>query len=161
MQLKMSGLYWCSFSKRDAERTLKDSSFGDFLIRDSKTHSCLLTISIKCKTKVVHMRTVYSKGQFSIEEEFYGHEPKFESFLSMIEYYVTLSRSGTVMTLSSAKNRKYSVQLLRALKTGCPSLKHLCRTKINSLIEERKEFLRTEKIPSDVESYLADYPFSI
>jgi len=64
-QLKTSGLYWCNLSREEAENMLQSKPFGDFLVRDSRMNSCLFTISTKCKTKVLHIRTVYSKGRFS------------------------------------------------------------------------------------------------
>ena len=160
-QLKSSGLYWSNISKEDAENMLQHRSFGDFLVRDSRMNSCLFTISTKCKTRVVHLRTIYSKGQFSLEGEYYGQEPKFEDFLSMLEYYMHLSRSGSFLTMYSSKNKKYHVQLIRAVRTSCPTLKHLCRTAINSQIKKGELLAIEEKLPCDVRSYLEAYPYGI
>ena len=160
-QLKTSGLYWCNLSREDAESILQNKAFGDFLVRDSRMNNCFFTLSIKCKTKVVHIRTIYSRGQFSIEGEVYGQEPKFDSCLSMLEYYMHLSKSGSFLTMLSSRSRKYHVQLLRALRTSCPTLKHLCRTSINSQIEKAQLPANVEKLPDDVKSYLEAYPYAI
>lgn len=160
-QLKTSGLYWRNLSREDAENILQNKSFGDFLVRDSRMNTCFFTLSIKCKPKVVHIRTIYSKGQFSIEGEFYGQEPKFDNCLSMLEYYMHFSKSGSFLTMLSSKNRKCHVQLLRALRTSCPTLKHLCRISINSQIEKGQLPANVEKLPDDVKSYLEAYPYPI
>lgn len=160
-QLKMSGFYWYNLSKQDAEKKLQNRKFGDFLVRDSRMDSCLFTISTKAKTRVVHIRTIYSKGKFSIEGEFYGLEPKFDNFVSLIEYYVNCSKSGSMLTLSSTKNRKYCIQLLRAVRTSCPSLKHLCRTRINSLVKEGQLPDVKDSVPKDVKWFLSAYRFTI
>ena len=160
-QLKTSGLYWCNLSREEAENMLQNKSFGDFLVRDSRMNNCLFTISTKCKTRVLHIRTVYSKGLFSIEGEYYGQEPTFHTILSLLAYYINLSRNGSFLTVFSSKNRKYHVQLLRGVRTTCPTLQHLCRTSINSQIEMGNLPTNIDKLPNDLKTYLQAYPFGI
>lgn len=161
MQLKMSGFYWGKLSKTEAEQTLQDGRHGDFLVRDSRQDSYLYTISMKCKSKVVHIRTLYSKGTYSLEAELFGGEPSFDNFLKLIEHYVKFSKSGSNLTVYSVKNRKCRVQLLRPVKTTCPSLQHLCRTKVNCLMDDGQFSGKRFMLPKEIRSFLSAYPFSI
>ena len=161
LQLEISGMYWRNCTKNDAEMSLEHRVHGDFLIRDSGMNNCLFTISIKCRKRVVHLRTIYSKGRFSIVGGYYGQEPTFCSFVAMIEHYIEKSKSGSMLVLSPSKHRKCHVQLLRPVRTVCPTLKHLCRTKINQLCESSGSPNIANDLPMDLRTYVKAYPFRI
>ena len=160
-ELETSGMYWKNMSRKQAEAMLERRNVGDFLIRDSLTTDHLFTISVRCRKRVYHARTTFSRGKFSIDSEYRGKDNGYESVVEMIEYYVEKCRTGYTFTFSSSKQKKVQVQLLRPVRTSCLSLKHICRTRINQIQERVPSKKLTENLPRDLKAYFNDYPFRI
>lgn len=160
-ELETSGMYWKNMSRKQAETMLGHRNVGDFLIRDSLTTDHLFTVSIRCKQKVYHVRTTFSRGMFSLDSEYRGRHQGYESVVKMIAHYVEKCRTGYTFTFSSSKQKKVQVQLLRPVRSSCLSLKHICRTRINQILERIPSNKLTENLPRDLKAYCNDYPFRI
>ena len=161
-ELKSSGIYWNNLSREESELKLAFCKAGYFLIRDSSASSCIFTLSLKGNRKVLHIRIIYCNGRFSLESEYQEREQTFESIVNMLDHYIGKAKIGPSITLVSRKGRKTHVKLLTPLRHCCPSLKHLCRVKINNSsagcmdVRELEQFL-----PHEMRQYCKEYPFKI
>ena len=159
-QLTLSGMYWKNTTRKEAEIILGSSSRGSFLIRDSSSNNCVFALSLKSKRKMLHVRIIYHCGLFSLESEFQRKEPSFSSLVSLIEYYIEESKKYRSKKLVSMHSPGGSLYLSKPLKRTCPSLKHLCRVRINQS-DEMPSSTREVILTKEFKEYFEEYPFKL
>lgn len=160
-ELTTSGMYWKNLPRKEAETILKSSNHGDFLIRDSSSSNCIFTLSLKSSRKVLHVRILYQRGKFSLESEYVGKQPYFDSIVNMIEHYIEKSKAGLSVKLVSRTLQESRDLLLRPLKRTCPTLKHLCRVHINKVKEGVSLEDWKSDLPIKLKEFVEEYPYKV
>ncbi|XP_014290714.1 suppressor of cytokine signaling 2 isoform X1 [Halyomorpha halys] len=155
--LSECGWYYGCVSRKQAITLLQSAPIGHFIVRDSSDPRFLFSISVQTALGPTSVRIHYSDGRFRLDAEpsLACSVPSFPSVISLVEHYVSLG--GPQLCISGAK---YSHVLLRKpLYKNCPSLKHLCRLTLNTLLRSSKD-VGPLPIPIILKKYLIDYPYT-
>ncbi|XP_043932484.1 suppressor of cytokine signaling 2-like [Protopterus annectens] len=158
--LEQAGWYWGSMTATEAKQLLHEASEGTFLMRDSSSPDCLLTLSVKTSVGPTHIRIQYDEGKFGFDSALLA-KPKlkhFEYVVGLVQFYALVCQNlnnNPQMERSVSKAPSIQLKLTKPLYTCIPSLQHLCRIVIN----KRTRSVRELPLAPGLKEYLLKYPF--
>jgi len=166
-EISMCGFYFGGISSEFSTRLLSCTKAGTFLLRNSSDPKYLFSLSVQTERGPTSVRLVQDVGgKFRLDaadRRLIEMLPGFNSVIDLIQYYVFIERrkntgrtGGGQVWIDSQTGRTHSVvKLTKPLYKEVPTLKHLCRLKINS----QSHPLRP--LPSSIVNYIQEYPFLI
>lgn len=176
-RLSISGWYYEGLSWQESVPILMSTMPGTFLVRDSSDPRYLFSLSVQTSRGPTSVRIHYSNGHFRLDAEtnLAPVLPQFDCVVKLIEYYVNITKD----TLEHRKKRLrskisqdqvwidstgdvYSQILLKKpllkQREKFPTLRHLARLSINSLLKSGC-YVPTSKLPVSLQEYLMEYPY--
>ncbi|KAF8791925.1 suppressor of cytokine signaling 2-like [Argiope bruennichi] len=154
-KLQLCGYYYGNLSWVDASAILRHCKVGTFLVRDSEHGSYLYTLSVQTRKGPTSCRIDYTDGLFRLDSaKGLSHKmPLFDCVLSLIDYYVHLSRhwplknsktlSPVWLDMDESNSTDVPVQIYKPLYRQMRSLQHLCRVTIVKSIKESESCCKT------------------
>ena len=166
LQLRHCGFYYPSLDQTSSMKLLKHAKVGSFVIRDSAQPGYLYSVSVKTDLGATSVRVSYVNGLFGFDgdEEKPQFKPRFDSLIALLEYYHLMKADGgRCITMRGKSNRKpVLITFLKPLKKSPPSLAHLSRIRINSLIGSGNLYeLSVSSLPhltSSDKHFIIEYP---
>lgn len=158
--LEQAGWYWGSLTATEAKQMLHAAPEGTFLMRDSSSPNCLLTLSVKTSVGPTHIRIQYDEGKFGFDSALLA-KPKLKNFdyaVGLVQFYALVCQklnSNPPVERAVSKTSAIHLKLTKPLYTCIPSLQHLCRIVIN----KRTGNVQDLPLPSRLKDYLLKYPF--
>ncbi|XP_064595499.1 suppressor of cytokine signaling 2-like [Liolophura sinensis] len=162
-ELNMCCYYYGGLSSPQAKLLLHHSKVGTFLIRDSSDPKYLYSLSLKTERGTTSVRIEYSHGTFRLdcEDRLRSKMPRFMTVMQLIDHYVKLSQSEASKQcrwLESSGRRDVPVKLTRPRMLSPPSLQHLCRVTVNTVVPSVGK-LHELPLPNSLKRYLSEYPY--
>ncbi|XP_073975352.1 suppressor of cytokine signaling 2-like isoform X2 [Rhodnius prolixus] len=169
--LRISGWYFEGVNWQESIGLLAATKPGTFLVRDSSDPRYLFSLSIqRAANGPTSVRIHYRDGYFRLDAEpsLVPNIPIFDCVVKLIEYYVGMSSypnkgQQEQQVLLDRTGQKYSHILLKSplyQRTKFPSLQHLARLKVNSLLKNGVTVPKLN-IPVILKEYLLEYPYTL
>lgn len=148
-ELRTSKFYYPKISRQEAEKKLFNKKPGTFLVRDGSTEDAIYTVTFVAKNrKILNVRVRFSMGSFlfisNLNTPLIG-----KTVIELIEKQIDKTHS-----LSGTKTSP-NIFLLYPHKEQVPSLKHLCRLRVNM----STNIIRCKNV--QLKDYLNMYPYRI
>ncbi|XP_064478523.1 suppressor of cytokine signaling 2-like [Ornithodoros turicata] len=161
--LQTSGYYYEGLSWQDADRMLRDTPIGTFLVRDSSDNRFLFALSVQTERGPTSVRIHYSHGEFRLdcEDALSPCMPWFTCVVKLVEYYIELSQSAKgqmCVWLDGNGRRDLPIRLARPLYRTVHPLQHLCRVAANRGMAQQKVGLDRLPLPGSLKDFVRAYP---
>ncbi|XP_014261519.1 suppressor of cytokine signaling 2-like isoform X2 [Cimex lectularius] len=167
-RLKASGWFYEGITWQESMSILASTKPGTFLVRESSDPRYLFSLSVQGLKGPVSVRIHYVNGYFRLDAEpaLGPVIPFFDCVVKLVEYYIYTSNNSrscnTEHVFVDWTGHNYSHILLRKplyQRTKFPSLKHLARLRINSLLKIGDTVPNLD-IPVTLKDYLQEYPYT-
>ncbi|GFS12398.1 suppressor of cytokine signaling [Elysia marginata] len=166
-ELDQCGFFWFDLNSDSARRLLRRTPVGTFLVRTSSDPRFLYSLSVKTERGATSVRILYENGlfQFDCDHSIRDQLPRFESVLSLVDFYVLLSQEGgnRMWRWEEVSGDKHmEMTLLQPMRSSVPSLAHQARVTVNQCLENVFfPHLSIDKlnIPQKTKDFLKAYPY--
>lgn len=148
-ELRTSKFYYPKISRQEAEKKLFNKKPGTFLVRDGSTEDAIYTVTFVAKNrKILNVRVRFSMGSFlfisNLNTPLIG-----KTVIELIEKQI--DKTHSLLGTKTSPN----IFLLYPHKGQVPSLKHLCRLRVNM----STNIIRCKNV--QLKDYLNMYPYRI
>lgn len=174
--LRQSGWYYEDLTWQASLKALSKCSKGTFLVRDSGDHNYLFSLSVQTSRGPTSVRLHYAGGLFRLDAEpgLAPLMPQFDCVVKLVEHYVEVTRAreggarGPGHVWVDSTGGQHSPVLVRKPLLRAPSsLAHLARLAVNRAVRAAAPPalpllppLRQLGLPTSLQDYLQDYPFT-